>query len=507
MIPFELAGIFAQLQTPEQRSSGAAALAAYSGARQVSLYSSEKPGGYFDLAPGLPREGPRPGLQDFLRRCTAGGSASATLPDPERDADTSAYGMADSEGRSILVFLGQDPNQADQRAIDALLPLLSSKLAVEVCQSSAERRKDEFLAMLAHELRNPLAPISMAAQVLKIGPANGARLEQTCQIIERQVTHMTSLLDDLLDVSRVTGGKVVLDKTLHDLRQIADQALEQARPLINARHHHLTLNFTQSDATVCGDGTRLVQVVANLLNNAARYTARDGDIAITVARDGEQVVLTVRDTGIGIAPALLPHVFDLFTQGEREADRKQGGLGLGLALVRSLVQRHGGQVSARSRGLGKGSEFEVRLPHAQREGASAPAPELRPALDDTLDILIVDDNEDAACTLADYLGAHGHAVHYVTSAGAALTQAANAPPRVLVLDIGLPDMDGYALARRLRAAPATRHCVYIALTGYGGADARERSREAGFDYHLTKPVSGPELLALFDKLAPAPLPN
>jgi signal transduction histidine kinase/ActR/RegA family two-component response regulator len=500
MIPFELATIFAQLQTPEQRCSGASALAAYSGARQVSLYSSDKQGGYFDLAPGMPQERPKPGLQDFLRRC-AGGSASATLPDPEHDSDTPAWGISDPEGRSILVFLGQGPSQNDQRAIDALLPLLSAKLAAEIGLRGADRRKDEFLAMLAHELRNPLAPISMAAHMLKMGPTNMARLEQTCEIIDRQVTHMTNLLDDLLDVSRVTGGKVVLDKTLLDLRHIADQALEQARPLINARQHHLTLNFTQNDATVCGDSTRLVQIVSNLLNNAARYTAPGGDIGMTIARDGEQVVLTVRDTGIGIAPALLPHVFDLFIQGEREVDRAQGGLGLGLALVRSLAQRHGGEVTARSRGLGKGSEFEVRLPHAGESGAIRVAPEQQ-ASSDALDILIVDDNEDAACTLADYLGAHGHQARYVTSATAALADAANDPPRVLVLDIGLPDMDGYALARRLRAGSATRDCVYIALTGYGGAEARERSREAGFDYHLTKPVSGPQLLALFGKLAP-----
>jgi CheY-like chemotaxis protein len=357
--------------------------------------------------------------------------------------------------------------------------------------------------MLAHELRNPLAPISMAAQILKIGPSTPARLQQTCQIIERQVTHMTSLLDDLLDVSRVTGGMVTLAQDLQDMRGIVEHALEQARPLINARGHHLTLNLVEQPAWVHGDSTRLVQIVTNLLNNAAKYTAPGGEIGLKLALLDEQVVLTVRDSGIGIDSALLPHVFDLFTQGERSSDRTQGGLGLGLALVRSLAQRHGGEVTASSGGAGRGSSFEVTLPRAATGGTapSSALAALTPAA--SLSILIVDDNADAARTLALFLTSQGHAVRVAFDGEQALRLARTAAPRVLLLDIGLPDMDGYALARHLRAMPATRDSVYIALTGYGCPEERERSRQAGFAHHLTKPVNALALASLLGALEPA----
>ncbi len=519
MISFQLASIFAQLQTPQQRRAGTAALAAMCGSHQVMLFGKDHDNETFLPAPGMPqalRDGSR--WQRFLHRCASEGSASAIMPDPGQDTDNTAFGLTDSAGLASLVFLGRAPDPEQCRAIAALLPLLGSNLQTERMALAADghaaaareaegrlrdadRRKDEFLAMLAHELRNPLAPISMAAQILKIGPANPARLQQTCQIIERQVTHMTSLLDDLLDVSRVTGGMVTLARELLDMRQIVDLALEQARPLVNARDHHLTLNLAEHGASVRGDATRLVQIVTNLVNNAAKYTPPGGDIGIKLALRGEQVVLTVRDSGIGIDPALLPHVFELFIQGERSSDRTQGGLGLGLALVKSLAERHGGAVTARSAGLGRGSEFEVALPRAAGSTGAprhADAPETAPH-----SILIVDDNADAARTLALFLQAHGHQVQVAFDGAQALGLARKSAPRVLLLDIGLPDMDGYALARHLREMPSTRECVYIALTGYGCPEDRERSRKAGFDHHLTKPVNALALAALIGAVEPA----
>ena len=548
MISFELAAIFAQLQAPESRLEGAARLAAYSGADNVLLFGKDREIGVFLPAPGLPqtlREGGR--WQAFLNDCARDGSLSAAVPALEGGADADALGMTDPQGQAAMVFMGRPPAPSQRSAIAALLPLLGAKLAVErtllaadghaaaARESSrragtlnaaldvnrrelqqayqkaerelaqrrlaeqklidADRRKDEFLAMLAHELRNPLAPISMAAQILKIGPANPARLQQTCAIIDRQVTHMTCLLDDLLDVSRVTGGMVALSLELLDMRDIVDQALEQARPLINARGHHLTLNLADG-ATVYGDGTRLVQIVTNLLNNAAKYTPPTGELALRLAPRGDEVVLTVSDNGIGIGAALLPHVFDLFIQGERSSDRTQGGLGLGLALVRSLAQRHGGSVTARSCGEGLGSQFEVALPRAHAGGHPAPAPAPGALGGEALDIMIVDDNEDAARTLALYLQASGHQVHVAFDGAGALAQAASAAPRVLLLDIGLPDMDGCVLAGRLRALPAVRDSLYIALTGYGRPEDRARSHAAGFDHHLTKPVNVGELARL-----------
>jgi signal transduction histidine kinase len=494
MISLQLAAIFAQLQAPQQRAAGGAALAAMCGARQLLLLGKEPELG---LPPALHAE---PRWLRFLQRCQRTGNASASLPDPLGGADLRAFGLSGAD--ATLVFLGQAPDTAQCRAISALLPLLGASLQAESLAAAVNRRQDEFLAMLAHELRNPLAPISMAAQILKIGPSNPARLQQTCQIIERQVSHMTCLLDDLLDVSRVTGGQVTLALELHDMRQVVDHALEQARPLINARGHHLTIHLVEQPACVDGDGTRLVQIVSNLLNNAAKYTPPGGEIAVRLALRDEQVVLTVRDNGIGIEPDLLPHVFDLFIQGARSSDRTQGGLGLGLALVKSLTQRHGGAVRAISAGPGHGSTFEVTLPRAasgakagaaRQNGAAAAAP---------LAILIVDDNADAARTLALFLQAHGHTVQVAFDATQALALARGDVPRVLLLDIGLPDMDGYALARHLRAIPVTRDCVYIALTGYGCPEDRERSRKAGFDHHLTKPVNALELMSLLGAVEP-----
>jgi CheY-like chemotaxis protein len=356
--------------------------------------------------------------------------------------------------------------------------------------------------MLAHELRNPLAPISMAAKVLRLGQATPERLKQTCEIIDRQIGHMTSLLDDLLDVSRVTRGRVVLTQELLDMRAIVRDAVEQARPQVDARCHHLSLMLPAQTVQVYGDNTRLVQIVANLLNNATKYTPQGGVIELELTQDANTVELVVRDNGIGIDAALLPHVFDLFVQGERSSDRAQGGLGVGLALVKSLVERHGGSIGAVSAGPGAGSEFAVRLPRAQ---GFTPTPAL-PQQGDTaeiraLDILIVDDNADAADTLSMYLGTVGYRSRVAYEGHGALALVAEAAPDVLLLDIGLPDIDGYQLAQRLRALPQTAHATLIALSGYGQRSDRERSIAAGFNYHLTKPVDIVTLLRLLTNVS------
>ena len=367
------------------------------------------------------------------------------------------------------------------------------------------RRKDEFLAMLAHELRNPLAPISNAAQLLGMPGLDERRLRQSSEIIARQVRHMTELVDDLLDVSRVTRGLVQLDRALVDIGAVVAGAAEQARPLIEARRHTLEL---QQDAGgwVDGDRTRLVQVVSNLLNNAAKYTPQGGRIALQVARTDSRVTVSVRDNGIGIAPDVLPQVFDLFTQAERTPDRSQGGLGLGLALVKSLVQLHGGGVHAASAGLGQGSRFSVTLPLAQ---AGAPVAAMSAALPGAgatgqVRILVVDDNIDAAESLTEVLRACGHEVASAASSREALDLAGRDWPQVFVLDIGLPDIDGYELVRRLRALQDGRPALYLALTGYGQAHDRVLSRSAGFDHHFVKPVDLRALVAVMDGVKAIP---
>ncbi len=376
------------------------------------------------------------------------------------------------------------------------------KLA-EVELREVNRRKDEFLAMLAHELRNPLAPISTAAQLLKIGNIDERRIQQASDIIVRQVRHMTDLVDDLLDVSRVTRGLVQLDKVALDLKSIVAAAVEQARPLIEARRHELVLRMPSARTCVRGDKTRLVQVVANLLNNAAKYTPQGGEITLALEVRETQVAIVVRDNGSGIAPGLLPSVFNLFTQGERTPDRAQGGLGLGLALVKSITQLHDGEASAASEGSGKGSTFTIALPLLQSEPALHAGQRRagRAARSGAaVRLMIVDDNVDAARSLAALLEADGHMAEVAEDARGALGFAALDAIQVFILDIGLPDMDGYELARRLRADPATRGALLIALTGYGQGHDRVLSKAAGFDHHFVKPVDTEVLTQLFAAL-------
>jgi PAS domain S-box-containing protein len=353
----------------------------------------------------------------------------------------------------------------------------------------ADRRKDEFLAMLAHELRNPLAPISGAAHLLGIAADDSKKVRHAAAIISRQVRHMTDLVDDLLDVSRVTRGLVDLEREPVDMRAVVAAAIEQVEPHLQARRHTFTTAFEPGSAVVLGDRNRLVQVISNLLNNAAKYTPQGGRIELGVACSGDRVRVHVTDNGIGIEATLLPHVFDLFTQAERTPDRAQGGLGIGLALVRSIARLHGGDVVAESAGTNAGSTFALTLPraaarevprydHAFEARAGAPK-----------DILVVDDNVDAATTLAEVLRAAGHRVATAADGSEALQRAGErARWDVIVLDIGLPDMTGYELAAKLRELAGAGEATLVALTGYGHAHDHVLSRSAGFHHHLVKPV-------------------
>jgi CheY-like chemotaxis protein len=329
--------------------------------------------------------------------------------------------------------------------------------------------------------------------------SDNAQITQTCAIIARQVEHMTSLVDDLLDVSRVTRGLVTLSTQALDLKQVIEDAAEQIRPLIVARRHRVVIDLPPEPCTVKGDHKRLVQVVANLLGNATKYTPEGGHIELKLAEHDHQYVLTVADDGIGMDPALVERVFDLFTQAERTPDRSQGGLGLGLALVRSLVELHGGSVNARSAGLGKGSCFEVRLPRLTYEAPALPEPRgAIPAGEVVrqLRILLVDDNMDAAHTLDLFLSAAGHRVQLAYNATDAVALARSFRPEVCLLDIGLPDFDGNELARRLRMLPQASKATLIAMTGYGRQQDRDAAAAAGFDHYLVKPVNTAQLTTL-----------
>lgn len=362
----------------------------------------------------------------------------------------------------------------------------------------ADRRKDEFLAMLAHELRNPLAPIRNSVQLLKEQDAASSPMLEWCRnVIDRQSSHMARLLDDLLDVARTMQGKVSLKTEHFNLAEIIDSAMETCSPLIKARGLKPVILHSATPQWLKGDRFRLAQVLSNLLNNAAKYTDEGGQITLSVGQEESMAIIKVRDTGIGIAPDMLPHIFDLFIQADGSLSHSQGGLGIGLTLVRRLVEMHGGTVEAYSAGIGQGSEFTVRLPLLLNEhneavkseslGGTMPScPKLR--------ILVVDDYLDALDSLSMLLQAEGHEVDTANSGTKAIERAQAFRPQVVLLDIGLPDMDGYEVARRLREIPETQLAVLIALTGYGQPEDRARSKRAGFDHHLLKPVD-PDILS------------
>lgn len=359
----------------------------------------------------------------------------------------------------------------------------------------ADRRKDEFLAMLAHELRNPLAPIRNGLAILQMAGGDRAAVRRTHGMMSRQVDHLGRLVDDLLDVSRITRGKVELRLEAVDLNTVLARAAEAARPLIDARRHRLVVTRPGRPVMVSADPTRLTQVVGNLLTNAAKYSDEVGRIDLTLEENGAAVI-RVRDTGLGIPAEMLPRVFDLFTQVGRTLDRADGGLGIGLTLVKSLVELHGGTVSAASEGPGKGSEFTVRLPKLAQGAGNGQAEPTAAAAATARRILIVDDNPDAGDSLATLLEMTGHRVEVARSGPQGLEVAARLKPEVAVLDLGLPGMSGYELAERMRAEPFGRDMILVALTGYGQEEDRRRTHEAGFNHHLTKPADLAALAAI-----------
>ncbi len=352
------------------------------------------------------------------------------------------------------------------------------------------RRKDEFLAMLSHELRNPLSPILNAVNLLRLQGGENVIQKQARSIIERQVGQLSRLIDDLLEVSRITTGRVHLQQERMDMRGIMERAVETVRPLIDRRRHELSVSLPSEPVWLHADTTRMEQVVVNLLNNAAKYTDEGGHIWLTIQQEGDYAVLRVRDSGVGIAPELLPRIFDLFTQASRSLDRSQGGLGIGLSLVKQLVEMHGGTVAAQSAGFGSGSEFVVRLP-VLLSVTPMPPPKLTEPADQPAHrwrVLVVDDNVDSAVSMAMLLRMSGHDVRTAHTGPDAIEAANTYQPDVVLLDIGLPLVNGYEVARRLRANPKLKNVRLVATTGYGLESDIQLSREAGFDSHMVKPV-------------------
>jgi signal transduction histidine kinase len=368
----------------------------------------------------------------------------------------------------------------------------------------SHRRKDEFLAILAHELRNPLGSILNFVEVLRlVGPSADPAMLAAREVVERQVRQIVRLVDDLLDVTRISQGKVELRKVRVELAGAVAQAIQTSAPLIEARQHTLSVNLPTEPLWLDADQARLVQVMVNLLNNAAKYTDPGGQIFLTGERAGAEAVIRVRDTDVGIPPENLGRIFGLFTQLDPSPDRSRGGLGVGLTLVRRLVEMHGGSVSAHSAGPGKGSEFAIRLPLWAGGGGEAQAPPARgPAPASARHVVIVEDDPDSRETLQTLLALSGHRVETAEDGPRGLQQVLASRPQVVLIDLGLPTLDGYEVARQIRAALG-QGIFLVALTGFGQAEDRRRSEEAGFDAHLTKPVDLEELARLLAAL-PAP---
>jgi PAS domain S-box-containing protein len=364
---------------------------------------------------------------------------------------------------------------------------VEARTALEV----ADRQKDEFLAMLAHELRNPLAPLRNASELLSVIAQQEPRAQFSAGVIRRQVSQLSRLVDDLLDVSRITQGRIDLQRKPLELESIIAQALETVEPLLREKHHEVSIVSGFEHIHVNGDITRLVQCMGNVLANAAKYTNDGGEIRVRSTINGTNALIEISDNGMGISPELLPRIFDLFVQSDRTLDRAQGGLGIGLAVVKRLIEMHGGRVAARSDGIGKGSSFEIRLPLIEQSEIEVPEPDLIETTPRR--VLVVDDNSDAADMLALLLQLDGHLVQAVYSSRDALERAHTFQPDIMLLDIGLPEINGYEVAQRLRATPALSDIRLVAVTGYGRSEDRARARAAGFDDHLVKPVEAIEL--------------
>jgi signal transduction histidine kinase/ActR/RegA family two-component response regulator len=403
---------------------------------------------------------------------------------------------------------GYEREIAERQRAEAAL--LNSEAAARKL-AEADARKNEFLAMLGHELRNPLAPIRNAVKVMKQLGSDDPDLCWARDVVDHQVRQMAQLVDDLLEISRVTSGKVRLQREVVDVATIVAFATETSRPVLEAHHHRLSISLPLNAVHVNADPIRMAQVLSNLLNNAAKYTKPGGQVRLAAVREGLEVVFRVRDNGIGIPPEMLSGIFDLFAQVDHSLDHSQGGLGLGLTLVRSLVEMHGGSVQALSEGLSRGSEFIVRLPvldltQVQVEASKAPPDTITSQKEQSrravLRVLVVDDNVSSALSLAKVLKLDGHEVQVTHDGEGAIEAVQRFRPEVVLMDIGLPGMDGYEVARRLRrdAELAKGIALLVAVTGYAEDEARRRSREAGFDHHLVKPVDPDGVLALLASL-------
>lgn len=409
------------------------------------------------------------------------------------NAELAAYVTEARDARRAALNVMEDAIEAK----DALRE--SERLLMET-----DRRKDEFLATLAHELRNPLAPIRNSVQIMRLTGVEGEVAEQARETIERQVTHLVRLVDDLLDVSRINRNKFELRRERVALAVIVQSAVETSRPLIEASGQEFTVSLPSRTVWVNADLTRMAQAVSNLLNNAAKYTPEGGRIRLSAERRGEDAVVRVRDTGIGIPQEMLPHIFEMFRQVDSTQERSHGGLGIGLTLVKNLVEMHFGTVEVRSDGAGRGSEFVLRLPVAQAPEKLSTDPVSETAKIDRRRILVVDDNLDSAESLAMLLKHAGHEIRTAHDGLEALEAAEAFRPDVILLDIGMPKLNGIEVARRIRKKPWGGSIVLVALTGWGQQEDRARSREAGFDDHLVKPVEHATLTRLLADLPPAP---
>jgi PAS domain S-box-containing protein len=406
---------------------------------------------------------------------------------------TRALPIHDDAGQLVNWF-GTCTDIDEHKQVQAMLRVTEERLLRE------SQRKDEFLAMLGHELRNPLMPILSAVQLMK-----ERDYSPELDIIERQALHMTRLVDDLLDVARITRGRVELRKELVELASVVDRAIETTSPLVQTRRHRLFVDVPRKGLVVDADPVRLAQAIGNLINNAAKYTEPGGTIYVRATRDAAGVALAVTDSGIGMSADDLSGAFELFAQAGRALDRSQGGLGIGLTLVRSLIELHGGRVEAASAGPGHGSTFVLRMPIALATVIDRPPPPPSRDVPAHGRVLVIDDNRDIVAVLESYLTWKGYQVAVAYDGESGLEVARAVAPDVVLLDIGLPIIDGYEVARRLRADPELAHAHLIALTGYGQASDREHAQLAGFDDHLVKPVSLPQLLGVLQAHLAAPL--
>jgi len=542
--PMDISALIVQLADPDRRADGAEHLARHLGVDRVILLVCDVRLKVLLPAAGMPQTLAGGALwRRMLRECLHPGKHRTRIDLPvghERDA------MMLAAHGSAMVLVGGMPHDADCAQIMTWLPLLDALLvaehrasdaqteaaaalaravransladALEVARAEAARlnaqlreeheRKDDFLAMLAHELRNPLAPITHSVEILRSPRITDAIRKRQLDVVARQAQQLSRLIEDLLDVSRVSRGRIDLRRTQIDLREILQTSVDTTRPLIEARRHALSVELSSAALLVDGDGDRLTQVFSNLLNNAAKYTEPGGQIRIEAGLDGDAVVVSVSDTGIGIQPQMLRRVFDLFTQAPVALDRAQGGLGIGLTLVRSLVEMHHGTVRADSRGTGCGSTFTVHLPlstaRMRPEVAAVEPPRPRQR---RVRVLVVDDNLDAADALGHLLRLDGHEALLAHSGPGALQIVDELVPDIVLLDIGLPELDGFEVARRMRSRFGNRVRL-VALTGYGSNADRDLSREAGFDEHWVKPISAVDLQRIVaSAVAPAHSPN